>query len=676
MKKRIKALLAIMIAMVMFAQIQVPVLAAAEEDGESSLTGYNEEYFDSYEEAEAAGEEIAAEASDSGLSAETKRVDAGNGPVFYTTDAAAEYLRKQAVNRVTDNIIFEVNINGAGISKSRADAVVQDIYDKIFDVTSEPNEGDYLLWHMASYQFSYTYGGDSIKVTTCKLNYLTTKDQETSVLAKAQGLMSTEFAGWQQHTDAYNTKKAYDWIRRTFSYDDSLKDHTAYGGMFGSHKTVCQGYASTNYLLLRMMGIDNRIVASKSHGWNIVRIGGLYYNVDATWGDNSDTGLLDKYYFLTNNYTVARLDSDGSHTRKYEYSNSTFNARYPMSTNNYYYDADAESAVSNTASISVDYATHIQNVGWEKSWRKDGQMSGTSGRSLRLEGIKIQLEKPAGVDLGVEYKTHIQNIGWESTWRANGTMSGTSGRALRLEAIRIRLTGADASRYNIYYRVHAQNYGWLDWAKNGAESGTAGQGLRLEGIQIMVRPKGMTLSSAADTAIRGCSYVEIGKSSTSMAGGSGLINYTTHVQNYGWQGWVHDGSIAGTTGEAKRLEGIKISLGNTGYAGAVYYRTHIQNVGWENSLRYNGAMSGTSGRSLRLEAIQIKLDGAVAEHYDVYYRVHAQNIGWLGWAKNAEPAGTEGYAYRLEGIQIVLMPKVGGSSSYPSINTRSPFYKR
>ena len=45
-------------------------------------------------------------------------------------------------------------------------------------------------------------------------------------------------------------------------------------------------------------------------------------------------------------------------------------------------------------------------------------------------------------------------------------MSGTEGRSLRLEAIKIKLTGEMAKKYNIYYRVHAQNFGWLDWAKN------------------------------------------------------------------------------------------------------------------------------------------------------------------------------------------------------------------
>ena len=135
------------------------------------------------------------------------------------------------------------------------------------------------------------------------------------------------------------------------------------------------------------------------------------------------------------------------------------------------------------------------------------------------------------------------------------------------------------------------------------------------------------------------------------------ISYKTHVQSYGWQEYVENGQMSGTSGEAKRLEGIKIKLNSQDYDGDVEYRTHIQTYGWETEWKKNDAMSGTSGEAKRLEAIEIKLTEDMAEHFDIYYRVHAQKFGWLGWAKNGESAGTAGYAYRLEGIEIVLVNK-------------------
>ena len=140
------------------------------------------------------------------------------------------------------------------------------------------------------------------------------------------------------------------------------------------------------------------------------------------------------------------------------------------------------------------------------------------------------------------------------------------------------------------------------------------------------------------------------------------IRYTTHVQTYGWQGdennankWFANGKMAGTSGKAKRLEGIKIRVYGNDSLG-IQYTTHCQSYGWL-PWSANGEMNGTEGEAKRLEAIKIQLTGADKEKYDVYYRVHAQSYGWLAWATNGAPAGTAGYAKRLEGINIKLTNK-------------------
>lgn len=143
----------------------------------------------------------------------------------------------------------------------------------------------------------------------------------------------------------------------------------------------------------------------------------------------------------------------------------------------------------------VNYRTHVQNEGWQ-DWKSDGEMSGTSGKSFRLEGIEISLNSDE-LGLGLSYATHVQNIGWQNPVSAGG-MSGTSGKGLRLEAIRISLTGEKADQFDIYYRVHAQNVGWLDWAKNGEDSGTAGFGYRLEAIEIVVKEAGSVAPGKTD----------------------------------------------------------------------------------------------------------------------------------------------------------------------------------
>ncbi len=135
---------------------------------------------------------------------------------------------------------------------------------------------------------------------------------------------------------------------------------------------------------------------------------------------------------------------------------------------------------------SVIYTTHVQNIGWQ-SEVKNGVMSGTKGKSLRLEAIKIRINGD-GLSGGVEYSTHVQNEGWQK-FVANGAISGTKGKSLRLEGIKIRLTGAIANKYSIEYRTHVQNEGWQGWVKDGAMSGTKAKSLRLEGIEIRLVKK-------------------------------------------------------------------------------------------------------------------------------------------------------------------------------------------
>ena len=303
-----------------------------------------------------------------------------------------------------------------------------------------------------------------------------------------------------------------------------------------------------------------------------------------------------------------------------------------------------ESAPGSTANSyrqkpTVNYTANVEKLGWQGT-AGNGATAGTSHQSLRLEALKVSI-KNTGYSGNVEYRSHVQNIGWETTWKKNNEISGTTGRNLRLEAVQIKLTGEVADHYDIYYRLHVQNFGWLGWAKNGVSAGSEGYGYRVEGIEIVLVKKGESAPGSTANSYRQ----------------KPTVNYTANVEKLGWQGTAGNGATAGTSHQSLRLEALKVSIKNTGYSGNVEYRSHVQNIGWETTWKKNNEISGTTGRNLRLEAVQIKLTGEVADHYDIYYRLHVQNFGWLGWAKNGVSAGSEGYGYRVEGIEIVLVKK-------------------
>lgn len=133
------------------------------------------------------------------------------------------------------------------------------------------------------------------------------------------------------------------------------------------------------------------------------------------------------------------------------------------------------------------------------------------------------------------------------------------------------------------------------------------------------------------------------------------ICYTTHIQDIGWQNQVKDGEMAGTEGQAKRLEAIKITLKDLSGV-KIKYQTHIQDIGWQD-WKYDGTLAGTEGQSKRLEAIQIKIVEKQTS-ISVNYSVHVQDIGWQNWKTEEKIAGTEGQSKRLEAIKIELLTNI------------------
>ena len=301
--------------------------------------------------------------------------------------------------------------------------------------------------------------------------------------------------------------------------------------------------------------------------------------------------------------------------------------------------------------VDVSYKTHVQTFGWQ-DWAANGASAGTTGLAKRLEAIQIKTSAPASQG-GIRYRTHVHTYGWLD-WVSDGASSGTTGEAKRLEAIQIELTGALATQYDVYYRVHAQTFGWLDWACNGASAGSAGYAKRLEAIQIVLVPKGG--KAPGSTA---APYKELPPA----------VSYQSYLSG-AWQNSVLDNAVSGTVGQAKQIEGIKISLQDkaVSFAGSsIQYRTYLQTYAWQDWTS-NGGTSGKPGSGKRVEAVQIKLTGSIASSYDVYYRVHSQTFGWLDWACNGQSAGSAGYAKRIEAIQIVLVKKGGaapGSTATP-----------
>lgn len=123
-----------------------------------------------------------------------------------------------------------------------------------------------------------------------------------------------------------------------------------------------------------------------------------------------------------------------------------------------------------------------------------------------------------------------------------------------------------------------------------------------------------------------------------------------HAQDIGWMEWVADGAIAGTTGQARRMEALRIHLVKPPPGTGIRYQADVEGMGWMEWV-LDGATAGTTGKGLRMEGVRIALVNG-PPGCSVTYEAHVEGFGWLGWVSDGAVAGTSGQQRRMEAVRI------------------------
>lgn len=264
---------------------------------------------------------------------------------FHTTHAQAaaelkEYM-KERVNYVRLGYVIPIDkYTNAGFSET-----VNDILKIVYTHTGVPDEGDYLFgsypgWSGSAPFVDYCSCGKHYKCYfDLTFTYLTTTEQEEIMDQRVDSLLRNLNPSGSDYS---KVKTVYDWICRNIAFDyENLEDdnyrlkHSAYAALV-DRAAVCSGFGTLLYRLALEMGVDCRYIVGNegAHAWNIVRIGSLYYNLDASW----DTGNKTYKYFLRNENNFS------GHVRNAEYRTQSFYSQYPMG--KYDYDPSAKITVT------------------------------------------------------------------------------------------------------------------------------------------------------------------------------------------------------------------------------------------------------------------------------------------------------------------------------------------
>ena len=287
---------------------------------------------------------------------------------FSYAEEGVEYYdnREEAAEAIREAMKDRQKYVKVGIYEKVDEESIKTIIGEVIDLairhTGEPDEGDYLKYQFADYKGKAETDlrwGSPVVVIRLIINYYTDSEQEKLTDKKVKEIMTS--LDLEGKTDYKKVKAVHDYICEHAEYDNERSgddiggtEHTAYGALVEG-KAVCQGYANALYRLLLESGVDCRIINGEgvepggligSHSWNIVSIGGVYFYVDTTWDDSTES----YQYFLRN-----RDDFEKDHVMSDEYGEDFVTEKYPVSRSGYAVDYDTPiKAILKSANALLD----------------------------------------------------------------------------------------------------------------------------------------------------------------------------------------------------------------------------------------------------------------------------------------------------------------------------------
>lgn len=193
------------------------------------------------------------------------------------------------------------------------------------------------------------------------LSYRFTKEESAQLQAEIDAETADIFSSFDENTSDYEKLKCFHdrlVLNCTFSMDTDYAN-TIYGALCDGY-AQCEGYAFAFDYLCRLADIDCFTVSGTNsdgalHAWNVVKLDGMWYNVDCTWDDPIldpvDEDFVRYYYFLA-------ADSDISGVTHFP-DNTYYSYPICSSDENYYkregyYASSADEGVTLLANAAAD----------------------------------------------------------------------------------------------------------------------------------------------------------------------------------------------------------------------------------------------------------------------------------------------------------------------------------
>jgi hypothetical protein len=174
------------------------------------------------------------------------------------------------------------------------------------------------FWFDGSVAYVTTTLPDGTAETLCTMDYTLSTAEAQALLPQveqyvADCLSSLERSGAQSDYD--KVLGVYEYLIGQTDYVTSVSDQS-FVSLMTQQQATCAGYARGFQYLMQRLGIPCTLATGygangESHGWNIVQVGGQWYQIDVTWGDPvDDTGApgdsLEYTYCLVTDQEIYR----------------------------------------------------------------------------------------------------------------------------------------------------------------------------------------------------------------------------------------------------------------------------------------------------------------------------------------------------------------------------------
>ncbi len=206
----------------------------------------------------------------------------------YQSLTETEKLWYEDIDRILKNMQTDGELSKEGLDSGLTEADV----DKIFQcVLSDCPE----YFYVEGYTYTTFTRGDEVIKMELSGTYSMDAEEAAHRMVQIREAADEILRGINRDASDYDKiKYVYETVIRNTDYDMNAPDNQNIYSVLVGKASVCQGYAKTVQYLLEQLGVECTLVTGAvdggdRHAWNLVKAGGQYYYVDATWGDASYT---------------------------------------------------------------------------------------------------------------------------------------------------------------------------------------------------------------------------------------------------------------------------------------------------------------------------------------------------------------------------------------------------